>query len=104
MPIQELCSHLGIGKIEDLDADAFEGGLVIDAKRSAGTILANRGGEPRRRCTTAHELGHFLMAHHIPDQPGRFLCESSNPLRLTAKGATSGSVGRLIPTISSPSY
>ena len=85
VPIQELCAHLGILKIEDLDIDAFEGGLVTDAKRSAGTILARRGGEPRRRFTIAHELGHFLMAHHIPDQPDRFLCKTSDMLRITAK-------------------
>lgn len=85
VPIQELCARLGILRIEDLDTDEFEGGLVTDAKRSEGTILAKRGGEPRRRFTIAHELGHFLMAHHVPDQPGRFLCKSSDLLRVTAK-------------------
>ncbi|MFD0938384.1 ImmA/IrrE family metallo-endopeptidase [Methylobacterium trifolii] len=85
VPIQELCARLGIKGIEDLDTDEFEGGLVTDAKRSEGIILAKCGGEPRRRFTTAHELGHFLMAHHVPDQPGRFLCNSSDLLRLTAK-------------------
>ncbi|TXN74641.1 ImmA/IrrE family metallo-endopeptidase [Methylobacterium sp. WL8] len=85
VPIQELCARLGILRIEDLDTDAFEGGLVTDAKRSDGTILARRGGEPRRRFTIAHELGHFLMAHHIPDQPDRFSCKTSDMLRITAK-------------------
>ncbi|GJD30590.1 hypothetical protein PMNALOAF_1837 [Methylobacterium adhaesivum] len=85
VPIQELCVRLGIVGIDDLDTDEFEGGLVTDAKRSEGTILAKRGGEPRRRFTIAHELGHFLMAQHVPDQPGRFLCKSSDLLRLTAK-------------------
>ncbi|CAO4193989.1 ImmA/IrrE family metallo-endopeptidase [Methylorubrum extorquens] len=85
VPIQELCTRLGTLRIEDLDTDEFEGGLVTDAKRSEGTILVKRGGEPRRRFTIAHELGHFLMAHHVPDQPGRFLCKSSDLLRLTAK-------------------
>ncbi|GJD38712.1 ImmA/IrrE family metallo-endopeptidase [Methylobacterium bullatum] len=85
VPIQELCARLGILRIEELDTDGFEGGLVTDAKRSEGTILAKCGGEPRRRFTIAHELGHFLMAHHVPDQPGRFLCKSSDLLRLTAK-------------------
>lgn len=84
VPIQELCARLGIIGIEDLDSDAFEGGLVTDAKRSEGTILVKRGGEPRRRFTIAHELGHFLMAHHVPDQPGRFLCKGADMLRLTA--------------------
>ncbi|MBP1183536.1 ImmA/IrrE family metallo-endopeptidase [Methylobacterium sp. PvR107] len=85
VPIQELCTRLGILRIEDLETGEFEGGLVTDAKRSEGTILAKRGGEPRRRFTIAHELGHFLMAHHVPDQPGRFLCKSSDLLRVTAK-------------------
>lgn len=85
VPIQELCARLGILGIEDLDTDGFEGGLVTDAKRSEGTILVKAGGEPRRRFTIAHELGHFLMASHIPDQPSRFLCKSSDLLRLTAK-------------------
>ncbi|WP_456685613.1 ImmA/IrrE family metallo-endopeptidase [Bradyrhizobium sp. P5_C11_2] len=85
VPIQELCARPGILRIEDLDTDEFEGGLVTDAKRSEGTILAKRVGEPRRRFTIIHELGHFLMAHHVPDQPGRFLCKSSDLLRITAK-------------------
>ncbi len=67
VPIQELCTRLGIIGIEDLDSDAFEGGLVTDANRSEGTILVKRGGEPRRRFTIAHELGHSLHAHHVPD-------------------------------------
>lgn len=87
VPIQELCASLGILRIEDLDTAEFEGSLVTDAKRSEGTILVKRGGEPRRRFTIAHELGHFLMAHHVPDQSGRFLCKSSDLLRLTAKAS-----------------
>ncbi|MCJ2091050.1 ImmA/IrrE family metallo-endopeptidase, partial [Methylobacterium sp. J-072] len=71
VPIQDLCARLGILGIEDLDTDEFEGGLVTDAKRSEGTILVKRGGEPRRRFTIAHELAHFLLAHHVPDQSGR---------------------------------
>jgi len=85
VPIQELCARLGIIGIEDLDTEGFEGGLVTDAKRSDGTILVKRGGEPRRRFAIAHELGHFLMAHHVPDQPGQFLCKSADMLRPTAK-------------------
>lgn len=85
VPIQELCARLGIIGIEDLDTDEFDGGLVTDAKRFEGTILAKRRGEPRRRFTIAHELGHFLMPHHVPDQPGRFLCKSSDLLRVQAK-------------------
>lgn len=85
VPIRELCARLGILRVKDIDTDEFEGSLVTDAKRSEGTILAKRGGEPRRRFTIAHELGHFVMAHHVPDQPGRFLCKSSDRLRVKAK-------------------
>ena len=85
VPIKELCAKLGILRIDDLDDEEFEGGLVTDAERSEGTILARRGGEPRRRFTIAHELAHFLMAHHGPDQPGRFRCRSSDLLRVAAK-------------------
>ena len=85
VPIEDLCAQLGILRIENLDTDEFEGGLVTDARRSEGTILARRGGEPRRRFTIAHELAHFLMVRHVPDQPDRFLCKSSDLLRLTAK-------------------
>ena len=85
VPIQELCVRLGIPKVEDLETEAFESGLVTDAKQSGGTILAKRGGEPRRRFTIAHELSHFLMAHHIPDQPDRFSYKTSDMLRITAK-------------------
>ena len=85
VPIQDLCARLGILGIENLDTSEFEGGLVTDAKRSDGTILVKHGGELRRRFTIAHELGHFLMASHVPDQPGRFLCKSSDLLRLMAK-------------------
>ena len=85
VPIEDLCARLGILRIENLDTDEFEGGLTTDAERSEGIILAKRGGEPRRRFTIAHELAHFLMARHVPDQPGRFLCKRSDLLRLTAK-------------------
>ncbi len=42
-------------------------------------------GQPRRRFTTAHELVRYLMAHHVPDQPGWFTRKSSDFLRVTAK-------------------
>ncbi|TXN40601.1 ImmA/IrrE family metallo-endopeptidase [Methylobacterium sp. WL30] len=85
VPILDLCACLGILRIEDFDTDEFEGSLVTDATRSEGIILAKRGGELRRRFTIAHELGHFLMAHHIPDQAGRFLCKKSDLMRVTAE-------------------
>ncbi|WP_342107773.1 ImmA/IrrE family metallo-endopeptidase [Methylobacterium sp. SI9] len=57
----------------------------LSTRSGLKAILAKRRGEPRRRFTIAHKLGHFLMAHHVPDQPGRFLCKGSDLLRVTAK-------------------
>lgn len=85
VPIEDLCARLDITRIEELKTDGFEGGLVTDADRSEGIVLVRTGFAARRRFTIAHELGHFLMPLHVPDQPGRFLCKSSDLLRLTAK-------------------
>lgn len=85
VPIEDLCRQLDISAIEDLDSEKFEGGLITDEARSEGIILVKRGFEPRRRFTIAHELGHFLMPKHVPDQPGRFLCSSQDLFRLHPK-------------------
>lgn len=85
VPIEELCARLDIVRIEELQTEGFEGGLLTDADRSEGIVLVRRGFPARRRFTIAHELGHFLMPHHVPDQQGRFLCKSGDLLRLTAK-------------------
>lgn len=85
VPIEELCARLDIIKIEELTTEGFEGGLITDADRSEGIVLVKKGLEVRRRFTIAHELGHFLMPHHVPDQTGRFLCKSGDLARLTAK-------------------
>jgi len=89
VPIEELCRQLDIMEIQDLDADGFEGGLITDTDRSEGIILVKNAKdprlEPRRRFTIAHELGHFLMPSHVPDQPGRFLCKSSDLRRTNAR-------------------
>lgn len=85
VPIEELCHKLDITAIQDLKTDGFEGGLITDTDRSEGIILVKNGLETRRRFTIAHELGHFLMPSHVPDQPGRFLCKSSDLHRLAAK-------------------
>ena len=73
-------------RFSPLDANEFEGGIVRDAKRSEDSTQTKRGGEPRRRFTIAHELGHLLMAHHVPDQSCRFICKKSDLLGFTAKG------------------
>lgn len=85
VPIEELCRQLDIEDFQDLETDGFEGGLLTDADRSFGYILVKKGFEERRRFTIAHELGHFLMPLHIPDQAGRFLCSRADMLRLNPK-------------------
>lgn len=86
VPIEELALGLDIQSIQPLETDGFEGGLLTDTARSRGIVLVNEGsGLNRRRFTIGHELGHFLMASHVPDQAGRFLCSRSDLSRLTAK-------------------
>ncbi|MCJ2069709.1 ImmA/IrrE family metallo-endopeptidase [Methylobacterium sp. J-030] len=85
VPIEDLCRQLDIMAIQDLDTDGFEGGLITDADRSEGIILVKKGVEERRRFTIGHELGHFLMPLHIPDQAGKFLCSRADMLRLKPK-------------------
>jgi Zn-dependent peptidase ImmA (M78 family) len=84
VPIEDLCRQLDIMKIQEFDTDGFEGGLITDTDRSEGIILVKNTMEVRRRFTIAHELGHFLMPSHVPDQPGRFLCKSSDLRRMNA--------------------
>lgn len=85
VPIEELCERLDISAIQDLETEGFEGGLLTDTDRSAGVILVRSKFQPRRRFTIAHELGHFLMPMHVPDQAGKFLCKASDLLQLTLK-------------------
>jgi hypothetical protein len=84
VPIEAICRSLDIDDIQDLDTEGFEGGLITDAERSRGVILARRAHPFRRRFTVAHELGHFLIPAHMPDAPGRFLCSREDMRRLSA--------------------
>jgi Zn-dependent peptidase ImmA (M78 family) len=61
-------------------------GLLTDRERSCGIILVKKGvSAQRRRFTMGHELGHFLMPSHIPDEEGRFLCSQSDIALLKPK-------------------
>ena len=85
VPIEELCIQLDISSIDKLTTKGFEGCLITDVDRFAGAILYNAASHPyRRRFAIAHELGHFLMPKHIPDQEGRFLCSSKDMTQLVA--------------------
>src|ERR1700756_4416459 len=86
VPIEELCGRLDIMKIQPLTTAGFEGGLLTDRERSRGIILVrNAVSRQRRRFTVGHELGHFLMPSHVPNEEGRFLCSQSDLLQLNAK-------------------
>lgn len=85
VPIEQLCQQLDILEIKHLETEGFEGGLLTDIDRHSGIILHKRGDRKRVRFTIAHELAHFLLPHHIPDKPGRFLCTRKDLLLLSAK-------------------
>ena len=54
---------------------------MTDMCRSFGRILANTTKGLRRvRFTIAHELGHFLLEHHVPAgvHEGGFMCDSAD--------------------------
>jgi Zn-dependent peptidase ImmA (M78 family) len=85
VPVEQLCKQLNIQEIQALDSEGFEGGLITDPERSSGIILVKDGFRQRKRFTISHELGHFLIPHHMPDLPGRFLCSSADIHKLSAK-------------------
>jgi Zn-dependent peptidase ImmA (M78 family) len=86
VPIEALCGRLDIMKIQPLTTAGFEAGLLTDRERSRGIILVrNAVSRQRRRFTVGHELGHFLMPSHVPNEEGRFLCSQSDLLQLNAK-------------------
>ncbi|MGT2445926.1 ImmA/IrrE family metallo-endopeptidase (plasmid) [Ensifer adhaerens] len=86
VPIEELALQLEVEEIAELKTDGFEGGLITDTNRSRGIILVKKGvSAPRRRFTIGHELGHFLIANHVPDKDGQFLCSRADLRTLTAK-------------------
>lgn len=85
VPVEDLARQLDIADIHPLTTQGFEGGLLTDAERSTGFILVRENVfPPRERFTIAHELGHFLIPTHIPDQPGKFLCSRADLNRLAA--------------------
>jgi Zn-dependent peptidase ImmA (M78 family) len=82
VPIEDLCRHLDILQIEALTTEGFEGGLLTDPERSNGIILVKNGvSRQRRRFTIGHELGHFLMPSHVPNDDRGFLCSQADLAR-----------------------
>ncbi|MFT3940328.1 ImmA/IrrE family metallo-endopeptidase [Rhodopseudomonas sp.] len=79
VPIEDLSRHLDIIDIAALTTDGFEGGLLTDRERSNGIVLVKTGvSRQRRRFTIGHELGHFLMPSHVPNDDRGFLCAAAD--------------------------
>jgi len=86
VPIEDLCRQLDIVDIQSLTTDGFEGGLLTDEARSSGIVLVKSGvSRQRRRFTIGHELGHFLMPSHVPNDEGSFLCSFTDLNKFDAK-------------------
>ncbi|WP_188452637.1 ImmA/IrrE family metallo-endopeptidase [Glycocaulis albus] len=76
VPIEELAHQLDIAEINELATEGFLGGLLTNPQRSFGSILVSANLQrTRRRFTIAHELGHFLIPYHTPQEEGQFLCD-----------------------------
>lgn len=79
IPVEQLCRHLDIASIGELDAEGFEAALITDDCKSAGAILiARERSRQRRRFSIAHELGHFLIPSHLPRPGERSLCSAEH--------------------------
>jgi Zn-dependent peptidase ImmA (M78 family) len=75
VPVEDIARSVGIIDFKELEVDGFEGGLTANPEKSAGFILTKAGLTRRRkRFTTAHELGHFL----IPTHQGTQQCKSQD--------------------------
>ena len=82
VPIEDIARSVDITDIAFIGTDSFEGGLVTDRDKSEGVILVNRkSSRRRRRFTVGHELGHFLMPLHLPDNGTQFMCTTADMRR-----------------------
>lgn len=88
VPVEELAQQLDIIGIEELETDAFEGGLLTERDKANGIILVNRAsGHRRRRFTIGHELGHFLCPSHLPKDDDGFRCTPADMRRASASNS-----------------
>jgi Zn-dependent peptidase ImmA (M78 family) len=111
IPIEDWATALDIVGIQPLETEGFEGGLMMFADRSTGTIfLSRQSGPQRRRFTIGHELGHFLLPWHTPRHGQGFLCSKKDMAVFRAKPggdrytemeaqANRFSAGLLMPTV-----
>ncbi|WP_135507619.1 ImmA/IrrE family metallo-endopeptidase [Roseovarius aestuariivivens] len=79
IPVDQIATALDISEVRTGTFDGFEGMLLTDSRRSLGAILANnKHGARRARFTIAHELGHFLMEHHVLTAETGFQCRAAD--------------------------
>lgn len=86
LPIEALCERFDIIAIEELETDGFEAALITDELKSSGSILVAENRSPqRRRFSIGHELGHFLIPTHLPQEGASFFCSADDMRRLDPK-------------------
>jgi len=79
VPIEAIARAVDITEIAAIGASGFEGGLITDREKSEGVILVNRESSRRRqRFTIGHELAHFLIPSHLPQEGTKFMCTVSD--------------------------
>ncbi len=65
VPLDDIASAVGIGKIEYSPLDGFEGILLANKEKTKGGILINSNSRHhRQRFSLGHELGHFMLPRH----------------------------------------
>ena len=75
VPAREIALALDIVDIREEELDGFEAALITQPERNTGAIVVNlKSDRRRRRFSLGHELGHFLQADHVLNQPDGFLC------------------------------
>jgi len=75
-PLHAIAKAVGIVGIADVDADSFEGTLVIqDGRGAIGLRRGLRSG--RRNFTLGHEIGHFMIPTHR-FQKSSFQCSAKD--------------------------
>lgn len=65
-PLGEICTHYGIGIVNDSDVKLLredESGRIVCVSNTIRIIVNDRHPIQRRRYTIAHELGHYLLGH-----------------------------------------
>lgn len=75
-PLEVIAQEVGIQEIKYEDTEDFDGALLCDPYKQSGIIIVKQNTiTTRQRFTIGHELGHFLIQTHIPDEDS-FVCSN----------------------------